>query len=177
MNTPEVLQQSEPEALAIQTRDAFVINHIAHAEMHSKSTVQATHRVFKSVIPSCQFVFKNGKYAPFINGRYTTNVTQEIIELEQEIGSIELSQHKHLFIDKGDFEVDPSAIPESLEAFAARIRAETIAEMTAKANTVQNMGTSEQPLLKPASTADIASILPNNSISGMTPATVTSTKK
>lgn len=57
-------------------------------------------KLFKSHVPSIQFVFKNGKLAHFRDGRYATKVESEIQELTEEINN----GHPTFFIDQNEAE-------------------------------------------------------------------------
>ena len=58
-------------------------------------------RVFKSTMPSVNFIFGNGKPAIFIAGVYRTNIDWEISALDYEVSS----GHPHIFIDPEEKEV------------------------------------------------------------------------
>lgn len=59
-------------------------------------------RVFKNTMPGTQYLFKNGKAAQFVAGRYETADEVEIAELEAEIhGGI-----PHIYVDAADTTVD-----------------------------------------------------------------------
>ena len=57
-------------------------------------------KLFKSYVPSIQFVFKNGKLAHFRDGRYATKVESEIQELTEEINN----GHPTFYIDSNEEE-------------------------------------------------------------------------
>lgn len=62
--------------------------------------MSAQFKLFKSHVPSIQFVFKNGKLAHFRDGRYATKVESEIQELTEEINN----GHPTFFIDQNEAE-------------------------------------------------------------------------
>lgn len=57
--------------------------------------------VFKSNIPSSQYIFKSGKYAHFVDGKYFTDIESEIAELEAEIAG----RHPHIYKDNGELTI------------------------------------------------------------------------
>ena len=64
----------------------------------------AIKKVFKNRLGDSVYMFRNGKSAHFIDGRFITDFEWEISELDQECKS----GHPHLFIDETDFEIDTS---------------------------------------------------------------------
>jgi hypothetical protein len=56
------------------------------------------YRVFKCAIRSCKYVFKDGSFGYFIEGRLTTDNEEHIAELEAEIKA----KHPTIFIDEKD---------------------------------------------------------------------------
>lgn len=72
----------------------------------------AMKKVFKSVQPSIQYVFKNGKVAAFINYEYMTDLENEIEELNAEIGAVGFGKSKqpHIYIDADKTEIDTDAL-------------------------------------------------------------------
>jgi hypothetical protein len=115
----------------------------------------STLRVFKSTIPSINFIFGNGKPAIFQGGVFRTDIPSEISALEYEIAQ----GHPHIFIDPNEREVD-SELLDPMKALRAKIREEILAEEAEKArlaaDVTRDMGTSDQSAVKPASTLDIA---------------------
>lgn len=67
--------------------------------------------IFKSRIPNIQYIFKSGKSAPFLGGRYTTDVDTEIDELMAEIVDVgvDKSRHPHIYVDEAESEIDSEA--------------------------------------------------------------------
>lgn len=55
------------------------------ANMKDFDTRKVSARVFRANIPSCRYVFKEGKVAAFLSGKYTTNIAGEISELDAEV--------------------------------------------------------------------------------------------
>lgn len=112
-------------------------------------------RVFKSTMPSVNFIFGNGKPAIFQAGVYRTDVAEEIQALEYEVRL----GHPHIYIDPAEQEVD-SELLDPMTALRAKIREEILAEEAEKAlkasDISRDMGTSDQSSVKPASTVDIA---------------------
>ena len=110
-----------------------------------------TLRVFKSTIPSVNYIFSNGKPAIFQQGVYRTNVEWEIKELEKEISN----GHPHLFIDEAEREID-SEMVDPMNALRAKIIAEYVEAQNKAVNPANDMGSTEQKPLKPANSRDVA---------------------
>lgn len=113
-------------------------------------------KIFKCYIPSCSYFFKNGKQAAFLNGQYTTDNQQEISELMAEVGEIgkHSSKHPHIYVDADEQEIDSDALS-PLEELKRKAREEVLAEMAAASNATNDMGTSIQGKLIPASSKDV----------------------
>ena len=62
--------------------------------------------VFKNHIPNCSYIFKSGKAAAFLNGRFVTGIKTEIDELEAEIANA----HQYIFKDVNELTVDTEAL-------------------------------------------------------------------
>lgn len=82
--------------------------------------------VFKSRIESCQYVFQNGKSAVFSEGRFLTDVPQEIAELMGEVGEEgnTKSRHPFIWIDPDEKQLDTTvqdAIKDAQSQVAAAI--------------------------------------------------------
>lgn len=56
-------------------------------------------RVYKASIGSSQYLFANGKSAHFVDGRYETDIADEIQELDEQINKYRVP---HIFIDPND---------------------------------------------------------------------------
>lgn len=107
-------------------------------------------KVFKSTIPSVNYLFKNGKPAIFVAGRYTTKVAHEVTELEEEIAS----GHPHLYVDKAELQIDEKHL-DPMAALRDKIIADYLATEAAK-DPLQDMGTSKQGSILPANSNDVA---------------------
>lgn len=107
--------------------------------------------IFKARIPSVNYIFKNGKPAIFIQGKFATANQAEIDELTEEIKN----GHPHIYIDTEEATIDAELIS-PIDSLRDKIRAELMAEMAAATNPENDMGTSTQEPVKPASSQDIA---------------------
>lgn len=132
----------------------------------------STLRVFKSTIPSVNFIFPNGKPAIFQQGRYYTDNTEDIATLDKEIKD----GHPHIYIDNEEMTIE-SEMLNPVNAMKAKVlgtlsRDELIAALQAKEadaiNPSNDMGSSEQLQVKPASTQDIASAAAGGSGASLT---------
>ena len=114
----------------------------------------AIQKLYKCSVKSCSYIFKNGKAGYFINGRYSTQLSNEIEELDNEVSL----GHPNIFVDLKEIEIDTEADP--LAGMKARLRQEILEEIKAKelisTNPARDMGDSEQGKFRPASTTDIA---------------------
>ena len=109
-------------------------------------------RVFKSTLPSVNYIFGNGKPAIFINGVFRTDIANEIFALEEEVKQ----HHPHIYIDPKETEID-SELVDPMNALRAKIIAEFVATQAAATALTNDRGTSDQSGAKPASTTDVAS--------------------
>lgn len=112
--------------------------------------------LFWSRIYSMQYVFKDGKYAHFVDYKFYTNHPEHVAELKKEINF----GHPHLYQKAGEERVLKDTDP--LAGLKERIRAEIIAEERAKmaaaaGSTSREMGTTTAVPFKPLSTTDVAS--------------------
>ena len=107
-------------------------------------------KVFKATLPSINYIFRNGKPAIFIQGKFATGVEAEITELEDEI----YKGHPHIYVDKEEATVD-SEMVDPIQALRAKIEAQIRAEMAAATDLSNDRGTTEPTVLKPASSTDI----------------------
>ena len=108
-------------------------------------------RVFKSAIPSINYIFPSGKVAAFQFGVYRTDIKDEIEHLENEIRL----GHPQIFIDEAEREID-SELVDPIHALRAKIIAEYVAQQEAASNPDNDMGKSDQSAVKPANSRDIA---------------------
>jgi hypothetical protein len=104
-------------------------------------------KIFKATLPSVNYIFKNGKPAIFVNGKFHTSIPAEIQELEAEIAA----GHPILYIDSAEAEVDSTKV-DPIAGLRESIIAEYKASMAAATNPDNNMGDSAQDPLKPSST-------------------------
>lgn len=115
--------------------------------------------LFKSRIASSNYLYKNGKAASFVNGRYMTDQPAEIDELMEEIKA----GNPFIYIDENEKEVD-SDVKDPLSALKDKLRAEMMAElgMTPKDIGPDTMGTTDDAAaskLGVTSSANIAGML------------------
>ena len=149
---------------AATTRPENAINvHTAALKANlAADLTQVTARVFRSNIPSCRYVFKNGKVAPFIGGKYITNIKHEIDELDTEI------EMKHPYISANKEEAVNTIEP--LEALKVRFFAEFQAAQAANLLKSNDAGTSEQGKLNIANSSTVSAGMAGSSSAGATPA-------
>jgi hypothetical protein len=108
-------------------------------------------KVFKSNIPSINYIFPWGKVAAFQFGVYRTDLEDEVKHLEAEVKL----NHPHIFIDEAEREID-SAMVDPIHALRAKIIAEYEASRARAENPDQDMGASDQSPVKPSNSRDVA---------------------
>jgi len=111
--------------------------------------------LFKSRVSSMQYVFKDGKYAHFVDFKFYTNHPEHVAELKKEIGI----GHPHIYQTAGEEKIIKDTDP--MAGLKERLRAEIIAEEKAKmaaaaGSTSRDMGVSAQGKLNPLSTTDVS---------------------
>lgn len=109
--------------------------------------------VFLSSVQSVNYLFPNGKAAVFQNGRYLTDLESEAAQLDSEIAQ------KHPHISRPVLEVDRTIQSDQLDPMSqlrSKIRAEILAEERAAVleatNPLNDMGSTTQTQVVPAST-------------------------
>jgi hypothetical protein len=107
-------------------------------------------QVFKATLPSINYIFRNGKPAIFVQGKYATGVEGEIDELKDEISK----GHPHIYIDAAESEVD-SEMVDPIQALRTKIEAQIRAEMAAATDLNNDRGQTKQEPLKPSSSTDV----------------------
>lgn len=122
----------------------------------------STLRVFKATLPSVNYIFKNGKPAIFVQGKFCTDVPAEIAELDEEVAN----HHPIIFIDSAEREVDSAAV-DPISALREKIIAEYKASMATATSPDNDMGESVQGALKPASTQDVVEAAAGGSGAGL----------
>lgn len=103
----------------------------------------AINQKYKSRIPSCKYIFLNGKEAAFLQGVFVTGVSSEITQLDEEVAL----GHPTIYRDENDMTVDTEALS-PMELIRAQAREEAIkvvrAEMAAATNPSNDRGNSDQ---------------------------------
>lgn len=142
-----VQQPSQPTQAATA---AGVNNHINAVVNNTASSkpVKVQPRVFHSNIPSMGYVFKAGKRASFINGKYITDIQYEIDELDAEIAM----GHPMIYIKADE---PPVELIEPMEALRAKFVKEYVEQQAKNTLKSNDVGTSTQGKLNPASSTDI----------------------
>ena len=108
-------------------------------------------KVFKSNIPSINYIFPWGTVAAFQFGTYRTDMEKEIEHLEAEVKL----NHPHIYIDETEREID-SAMVDPIHALRAKIIAEYEASRARAENPDQDLGKSDQSAVKPSNSRDVA---------------------
>lgn len=130
---------------------------LSNKNLHYFSTpwvfiMTTTLHVYKSTLPSCSYIFKNGKQAPFISQVFRTDVPTEIDELDGEVAA----GHPHIYIDANEKTVESDML-DPMAVLKARFFAQFQAEQAAATNPSNDMGSSDQTQVVPANSQDIAS--------------------
>jgi hypothetical protein len=129
-------------------------------------------RLYKATLPSINYVFRNGKPAIFVQGRFSTGVPDEIAELDDEIAK----GHPHIFVDAEEKEIS-SVFVDPIQALRSKIEAEVRAQMAAASNLSNDRGNYDQGKLVPASSTDVAVAAEGGSGAGLAARLMTITKK
>lgn len=116
---------------------------------------EKSYHVFYHTLKSCKMVTESGRTISFVDGRYVTDVQDEIDYLQKEIalGS------GYLSIIPGQ-EVMTSSQLDPMQVLRAKFREELLAELAAgtAANKGKDGGSTERQKLTPGNTSDIASV-------------------
>jgi hypothetical protein len=116
-------------------------------------------KLFKSCVPSVQYVFKNGKLAHFRDGRYATKIQSEIDELTETCEQ----GHPTFFIDNGEEEtarevLDP--LDELRQKFFKEFQENAAGKVVDPGNSDQSAG--EGAGIATSATATLAAKLSNS---------------
>lgn len=118
----------------------------------------AIKNVFKSTIPQNTFLFKNGKAAVFIHGRYETDDADEITQLNAEIrGGI-----PYIYIDPQDASIDSSLQDEIRQAQIQAMEAVYKKRREAESGTIVDV--SGTPLSSQVVNKDIGALAADGSV-------------
>lgn len=120
-----------------------------------KKEVEKAYHVFYHTLKSCKMVTETGRTISFVDGRYVTDVQDEIDYLQKEIalGS------GYLSVIPGQ-EVMTSSQLDPMQTLRAKFREELLAELAAgtAAGKTKDGGATELQKLTPGNTGDIASV-------------------
>ena len=104
----------------------------------------ATLNLYRSHIPSSKYIFKNGKEANFIQGRYTTADETEIAELDAEVKA----GHPFIFVKADEATVDSDQLS-PLEHIKQQAIKEYLAAQASATDNSNDMGSTEtKPVLQ-----------------------------
>jgi hypothetical protein len=127
------------------------------------ATTQAEYRLFKSSMPMNSYIFPNGRIARFVNGRFLTNVVEEIEHLEEQI---QIHQNPYIYVDKEELVADPK-LEDPMEALRAKIIAEYLAVEAKATNPKNDAGNYSPGRLTPQSSTDTAATAAGGSGAGL----------
>lgn len=113
---------------------------------------QDKYRLFKSSLPLNNYIFPNGRVARFVNGRFLTNIIEEIEHLEEQI---QVHQNPYFFIDENESEADPK-LEDPHEKLRAQIIADYLAAEARATNPKNDAGNYTPGKLTPQSSVDTA---------------------
>lgn len=111
-------------------------------------------KLFKSAMPSCQYIMPNGKYLYFVKGKFATDDPDEIAELEKAIKA----RHPHIFIDSKESEITATKLMDPL----AEIKAKAIAEYLAQQAAGKDFGKSDTSVQNITTTAKLTNLKESN---------------
>lgn len=104
-------------------------------------------QLFKSTLPSCQYITKEGRYLHFKDGRFATDDAEDIAELEKEISR----GHPHIYKDKKERTITSEQLADPMAEIKKKAIAEflksnpELAELAKAAAASRDMGTTTQP--------------------------------
>ena len=107
--------------------------------------------VFKSTIPSVNYIFSNGKSAMFINNVFRTDIPSEVSALEYEVAQ----HHPHIYIDAAERTIESEMI-DPMNALRAKVIAEYLKSQEAAMLISNDRGNTLQIPVKAANTLDVA---------------------
>lgn len=118
-------------------------------------------QVFKSQMPSCRFILKNGQEVHFNSSKFYTDDKVIISELEAEIAA----GHPHIYRDPKELTIDTeiAELPEHLKEQAIK---EFLDRQHAATSASNNRGNSEKERLTPANSNTIAKAASSSDSSG-----------
>lgn len=130
----------------------FVAAHQA-AKHVIRDAATVTARVYRSMIPSCHYLFSNGKSAIFINHFYVTKNEAEIQALDAEIAG----GHPHLKHASEEEVAGQLSTPEDqYNSLKEHFYRQFLKEQGLAAEDKGDMGTYENGKVRPASSSDVA---------------------
>ena len=118
-----------------QSGNAYARASLANIKEAAANNTKQLARVFRSNVQSVKYVFKNGKVAAFMQGKYTTDIKYEIDELDEEIaaGHPNFSANKEEVVE----------LIEPMEVLRSRFIAEYIANQKSATSGTNDAGNSE----------------------------------
>lgn len=92
-------------------------------------------KVFKSVIPSMNYTFKDGTTVAFIGGKVVLDAGHYSDEMMEEVVNVgqHKSKHPHIYVDENEQEIDSEALS-PIEELRKQIREEEAAKLKAAMN-------------------------------------------
>ena len=160
------MNQLANPANQIQAQDsALNVHNLAVKINLNADATKVASRVFRCAVLSSRYVFKNGKVAPFIGGKYTTDIAHEIAELDAEIAQ----RHPHITANKEEV----VTLSEPMEVLKQKFFAEFEAAQKAALNKNNDAGTSEQGKLNVANSTTVAAGMAGSDSTGTGPAAPT----
>lgn len=121
---------------------------------------------FCANLPSCKYIFKSGKVANFVGGKYVTTIDSEIAELEEEIKF----GHPHIFVDANERTVE-SEKADPLAAIKKKAIEEYLAAQAKAVDPNNDMGNTV------GGNSAVAGIQTSQTVSGISRGSVTVGKK
>lgn len=92
-------------------------------------------KVFKSIIPSMNYTFKDGTTVAFIGGKMVLDAGHYAEEMMEEVVNVgqHKSKHPHIYVDENEQEIDSEALS-PIEGLRKQIREEETAKLKAAMN-------------------------------------------
>jgi hypothetical protein len=138
----QIAQASVTTQNAANSHSAALLENLKNSD-----NSQVAARVFRSNVMSMRYVFKNGKVAAFLSGKYSTDIAHEIQELDAEVAA------HHPNINTNPEEIIDTIDP--IEALKKKHIEEYLAQQAKSLHKDNDAGNSEQTKLNVANSRTV----------------------
>lgn len=119
--------------------------------------------IFKSPLPSFTYIYKGGRTAVFIGGRYMTDEEALIREMFDEVGEVGAakSRHPYIYVDPDESQIDSEA-PSPIELIKIKAREEAREELLKEQEEARNRAMNATANTSTTAKQDFASSVGNS---------------